>query len=169
MIPTLKYAWLTIKHKYYVFLAGIRIGCPIWRLITHDLSKFSLKELPYYGNQFFGNKDNPTGFMNCWLHHQNHNDHHWEYWIPRTGHSRCTPPYKDNKPIIMPKKAILEMIADWLGASRSYEGRWPTIESWPWAEKNLDNILKRVHPSCRRYVRTTLNESLCRFKGGVSI
>ena len=141
----MKYFWLTIKHKWFVFLAGIKIGCPIWRLITHDLSKFSLSELPHYQRQFFGKADQPEKFVRCWLYHQNRNDHHWEYWIPRTGHNRCTPPYPDNVPIRMPLPAIKEMVADWMGASRAYEGKWPK-DSWPWFDKAWPTIKQRIHP-----------------------
>jgi len=152
---TLKYLWLTVKHKYFVFLAGLRVGCPIWRLITHDLSKFLPCELPNYGRQFFGTKDDPEGFIRCWIHHQNHNDHHWEYWIPRTGHNRCTPPYPDGVPVRMPKDAVLEMIADWFGASRAYEGKWPvSLENWGWFQNNFDKIV--IHPDTKKLIYITL-------------
>jgi hypothetical protein len=143
----MKYAWLTIKHKWFVFLAGLRVGCPLWRLILHDLSKFFPSELPHYNRQFFGAADDPAGFIRCWLRHQNRNDHHWEWWIPRTRHNRCTPPFPDDALIEMSDGAILEMIADWLGAGRAYERKWPTTETgWLWWEKNKAKILPRVHP-----------------------
>ena len=148
--PVLKYLWLTIKHKWFVFLAGFKITCPFWRLITHDLSKFLPSELPHYGNQFFGKANQPLNFITCWVRHQNRNDHHWEYWIPRTGHNKCVPPYKDNEPIPMPLPAVCEMVADWIGASRAYEGKWPD-ENWPWYRDNIDKI--RLHPDTRRYVQ----------------
>jgi hypothetical protein len=140
MSSTYKYFKLTIKHKWFVFLAGLKVGCPIWRLIKHDWTKFLPSELSYYGNQFFGKADNPQGFIKCWLHHQNMNDHHWEYYIPRTGHNRCNPPYPDNEPIDMTDDAIKEMVADWLGASRAYEGKWPTKGDWKWFDNNFDRI-----------------------------
>jgi hypothetical protein len=34
-----KYFWLTIMHKWFVFLAGFKTGAPLWRLIIHDWSK----------------------------------------------------------------------------------------------------------------------------------
>lgn len=136
----MKYFILTIKHKWFVFWAGLKLKAPIWLLITHDLSKFRLSELPHYQRQFFGKGDDPAGFISCWLRHQNRNKHHWEYWIPRTGHNRCEPPYKDNEPIPMPDKYIKEMIADWIGASRAYEGKWPKKENWNWLKNNLDKI-----------------------------
>ena len=141
----MKYLWLTLKHKWFVFLAGIKIKVPIWKLILHDWTKFLPSELPHYQCQFFGKADDPNGFINAWLHHQNSNKHHWEYWIPRTGHNRCTPPYPDNEPILMPENVIREMIADWMGASRAYEGKWPTKDNWKWMDNNLPKILLHIH------------------------
>ena len=143
----MKYFILILKHKWFVFLAGLKIKAPLWNLITHDLSKFRLSELPHYQRQFFGKKDDPEGFIRCWVRHQNRNPHHWEYWIPRTGHNKCEPPYKDNEPIPMPEKYIKEMIADWLGASRAYRGKWPEKDNWPWLDNNLQEI--RIHQYTR--------------------
>lgn len=139
----MKYFWLTIKHKWFVFIAGLKVKAPIWRLLIHDWSKFLPAELPHYQKQFFGLANNPKGFINCWLHHQNLHPHHWEYWIPRTGHNRCNPPYRDNMPIPMPEWAVREMVADWLGAGRSYEGKYPNVNNWVWFEKNKNKF--RLH------------------------
>lgn len=143
----MKYFWLIIKHKYFVFKAGLKIGVPIWRLITHDLSKFSPFELPHYQKQFFGRADDPEGFIKCWIYHQNRNDHHWEYWIPRTGHRRCEQLYKDNQPIPMSEGAIKEMIADWKGASRAYNGEYPDFNNWGWFSNNWPRIKKKSSPT----------------------
>lgn len=140
----MKYFWLTLKHKWFVFLAGLKTKAPLWRLVIHDWTKFTPWELPHYQRQFFGKADDPEGFMRCWLHHQNHNPHHWEYWVPRTVHAKCPKAFLDNKPIPMPEWAVREMVADWLGASRAYEGVWPQPGKWPWFEKNIFKI--RVHP-----------------------
>ncbi len=142
-MTTLKYAWLAIKHKWFVLLAGRKTGACLWDLLIHDLSKFRPSELPHYGRQFFGAADDPEGFIRCWLRHQNRNKHHWEYWIPRTGHNRCDPPYADNEPIPMPMRYVREMIADWMGAGRAYEGRWPNWNSWAWFQKNVGRM--RLH------------------------
>lgn len=190
-IPTCKYAWLTIKHKYYVFRAGIKTKAPIWNLLVHDWSKFTPSELPHYGRQFFGDKSEPEKFDQAWLHHQNVNKHHPEYWIPRTRHTRSdsdgtryliqsygdgkelwlydskkslriTPYVEDdlselsnharlvylrnelNKvpvPLDMPEKYVREMLADWLGAGRAYNGKYPDLtHSWPWLEENWNKL-----------------------------
>ena len=154
----MKYLWLTIKHKWFVFLAGLRTGAPIWRLIIHDWTKLTPSELPHYQRQFFGKADDPGGFIRCWIHHQNANPHHWEYWVPRTGHNRCSPPYRDNMPVEMPDWAVREMVADWLGASRAYDGRWPTKDNWPWFKTNFRKI--RVGPETRIFIQQVILETL---------
>lgn len=133
----MRYFWLTLKHKWFVLIAGRRTGCPMWRLLLHDWTKFLPCELPHYQRQFFGSKDDPAGFARCWTHHQNSNPHHWEYWIPRTGRPA-------NEPIPMPSWAVREMVADWLAAGRAYEGKWPVAGDWPWLREHWGKI--RVHP-----------------------
>lgn len=154
----MRYFWLIWRHKWFVFLAGLRTGAPIWRLVVHDWTKFLPSELPHYQRQFFGKADDPAGFIACWIHHQNHNPHHWEYWVPRTGHTRCVPPYPDNEPIPMPEWACREMVADWMGASRAYEGRRPSAGNWPWLEKNWPGVARRAHPWTRERLLTILLE-----------
>ncbi len=146
----MKYFWLTLKHKWFVLLAGLKTKAPLWRLILHDWTKLTPTELPHYQRQFFGKADDPKGFINCWIHHQNHNPHHWEYWIPRTGHNRCTPLFPDNEPVPMPEGIVREMVADWMGASRAYEGQWPSKNKWLWYSTNRHKI--RVHPDTRKLI-----------------
>ena len=134
-----KYARLTVKHKWFVFLAGLKMCVPIHRLIVHDLSKFGRSELLAYGRQFFGDKGDPDGFARAWLHHQNVNPHHWEYWISRSGHNRGKQAGKHHKPFVlpMPDTYVREMIADWMGASRAYTGSW---EMTDWLVENLPRM-----------------------------
>lgn len=139
IIPTLRYLWLTIRHKYFVFKVGLQIECPLWRLMIHDWTKFLPCELPHYGRQFFGSEDDSYNFNKAWLHHQNLNDHHWEWWISRTMHNKSQ--RTDTGMLYMSEEAIKEMVADWLGASRAYEGKWPeSFESWEWYQKNFNNL-----------------------------
>lgn len=32
-----------IRHKWFVFIAGLQTGAPLWRLIIHDWTKFLLQ------------------------------------------------------------------------------------------------------------------------------
>ena len=146
MIPTLKYIWLTIKHKWFVFLAGLKTKTPLWQLIIHDWSKLTLSEAPHYGRQFFGKGDDPLGFSYAWNHHQKSNKHHWEYWVMVTGHNRGG--FPDGAALPMPERYVREMVADWMGASRAYEGKWPvTLGRWPWWQKNFSKL--NLHPKTR--------------------
>lgn len=132
----MRYFLLTLKHKLFVFIEGLRVGVPIWQLIIHDWSKLLPWDCYQYNKQFFGKKDSPYDFIWAWIRHQNRHPHHWEYWIPRTGHNRCTPPYPDNKPIPMQVRYIREMIADWLGAGWAYNKKRVNLNNWEWFNKN---------------------------------
>lgn len=154
----MRYAWLTLKHKWFVLLAGLRTKAPLWRLLIHDWTKFLPSELPHYQRQFFGKADRPLSFARCWLRHQNRHAHHWEYWVPRTGHTRCVPPYPDNDPLPMPEWAVREMVADWLGASRAYEGIWPNMKNWAWLKKNWSRVCPRMHHQSYELLLEVLTE-----------
>lgn len=139
----MKYAWLTLKHKWYVLLAWRKFGWSsftLWKAITHDLSKFSRVELSHYNRHFCGDKRDPVGFATAWLHHQNCNPHHWEYWITRSDHSHGRSGAVDGC-LLMPIPDVIEMIADWMGASMAYTGSWEISE---WLDKNLSRM--QLHP-----------------------
>ena len=155
MIPILKYLWLTIKHKCFVFLAGLKTKTPLYLLIIHDWSKFTFAEAPHYGRQFFGTADDSLGFSNAWNHHQKINKHHWEYWVMVSGHNRGG--YLDGSALPMPEKYAREMVADWMGASRAYEGKWPqSLETWGWFQNNFAKI--NIHPETRVLILKILQE-----------
>jgi hypothetical protein len=131
------------KHKWFVFCAGLKTRAPLWQLLWHDMSKFSPSEFPHYARKFHGGDTDPMGFGLAWLHHENANPHHWGYWIPRSG--RYT-----NKPLEMPERYVREMVADWLGASRSYEGEWPvSITTWNWFMNSFAGIVMHENTQVR--------------------
>ena len=146
-----KYAWLTIKHRWFVLVAGLRLGVPLHLLLLHDLSKFGPYELRAYGRQFFGDESDPLSFSYAWLHHQRTNKHHWEAWVPITGHNRGG--YEDLEPLPMPEQYAREMLADWVGASRAYEGHWPTGE-WSWLHQHWKKL--RLHPETRGFLASLI-------------
>lgn len=146
----MKYLILTLKHKYFVFLACRRMKVSLWQALIHDWTKFLPAELPHYDRHFFGDRGDPAGFEAAWLHHQNHNPHHWEYWISRAEHFKSE---TGDGCIEMPEKYVREMIADWMGAGRAYTGSWDITE---WLNKNLSRI--RVHPNTRRLLNDLLLE-----------
>ncbi len=144
----LKYLSYILRHKWFVLIAGLRIGAPFWRLIVHDWSKMLPCEWSPYAEWFYGKKKSrewfdlqskygcaelaPWGasvedhFKEAWLHHLHFNPHHWQYWILRNDDgSTSTLP--------MPEKFIREMVADWMGAGRAITGQW---EATTWYIKN---------------------------------
>jgi hypothetical protein len=134
-----------------VFWASLSLGLSLWRAIKHDSSKFTRAELPHYQRQFYGDKGDPEGFAVAWLHHQNHNDHHWEYWITRSDHSHGRNSAADGC-LPMPQECVREMIADWLGASRTYTNSWDVTD---WLKKNLAKM--RLHPRTYELIHLELN------------
>ena len=127
-----------VIHKWFVFLAGLRLGVPVWRLVVHDWQKFTHWEFKAYARnfQFKGEKAEKAGFdfSYAWLHHENTAPHHWGYWIPRAGRYA-------NMPLPMPETYVREMVADWLGASRAYTGSWDMHD---WLQKNLSGIVDNM-------------------------
>jgi hypothetical protein len=148
-----KYATVSIKHKWHMFKAARTVGgVGLWRVLKHDVSKFSFSELPHYGQQFFGEPQFTIEWEQAWLHHQNRNDHHWEYWIPR---KRLMPSGCRLMPeaIRMPSVCVREMVADWLAASKAHTGDW-----WmgPWLVQNFHKM--HLHPQTQSEIRGILGK-----------
>lgn len=141
------YFWAIIKHKWFVLLASFKTGLPLWLAITHDLSKLTWAELPHYSRQFFGDKGDPEGFAIAWLHHQNRNDHHWEWWVTRSDYNQ----HAINGCLPMSSIAILHMITDWIAVRRAQFETW---DSSKWKPLGLYNA--KVHPDTRKRVSSEL-------------
>lgn len=142
----LRYLSYVIRHKWFVLVAGLRTGAPLWRLLIHDWSKFLPSEWGPYVRWFYGPEPavvKAAAFDRAWLHHQHANPHHWQHWILRE-HDGGT------KTLAMPEHFAREMVADWMGAGRAITGRWEVAE---WYAKNREKIL---HPSTRALVRRLL-------------
>lgn len=94
------------------------------RLIFHDLSKYSTREHGGYAFRDFQAKRDtfPVQFRfeGAWHHHKVSNSHHPEYWwsVNRQGMGKF---------IDMPMIDIVEMIADWMGAGKTYGS---SLEAW---------------------------------------
>jgi len=152
-----EYANSLNRHIINVTEAGKTIGVPQEQLVIHDQSKWSEEEFPYYARKFFGGEAPinaeriPNDFAAAWLHHMNHNQHHWQYWIFPDG---FTPKGSDVEAgvIEMPRRFALEMVADWMGSSKTYTGSWD-MQSWLW--ENMPHI--RVHSRTAEYLREVLD------------
>lgn len=108
----LKYFKTICIHKWYVFIECCKQGI-IWQGIIHDMSKFSPSEFIASARYFNGDK-NDREYQYAWIHHKNHNKHHWQYWVDidsETGEFILP-----NIPI----KYMKEMYADMVGASKTY-------------------------------------------------
>jgi len=160
MVKHWQYLNYVLRHKWFVFLAGLKTGAPLWRLIIHDWSKFLPREWKPYVDYFYGDKDKiqfddwskattkyghadgaPYGawakerFNIAWNIHQNRNPHHWQYWVLIQDNDE--PRYF---PVGMPDKFIKEMVADWAGAGRAITGKWEVSE---WYMKNRLKMIMR--------------------------
>lgn len=143
------------EHKRYVLEAGLMVGgIPLEQLFNHDASKFLPEEFPHYARQFFGDKGDPDGFARAWLHHCNHNPHHWQYWIFPDGFSPAGSDVVNGR-VEMPEIYVREMVADWMGASRAYTKSWDMTE---WLLKNLPRVKASVHPLTILKIEQVLKE-----------
>lgn len=157
-----QYAKYLMRHKWFVFVAGLRTKAPLWRLVIHDWSKFLPCEWVPYSDYFYGEKarlqkeewDDSrywpaaqkyyVAFDRAWLHHQHANPHHWQHWILREDSG-------ETKQLPIPEHFAREMVADWMGAGRAITGRWETRE---WYEKNATKI--QLQPDTRHFVEKLL-------------
>lgn len=49
-----RYLSYVLRHKWWVLVAGLRTGAPLWRLLIHDWSKFLPAEWGGYVRAFYG-------------------------------------------------------------------------------------------------------------------
>lgn len=138
------------EHIAYVKEAGRRIGVPPEQLDFHDESKWKEPEFSGYALHFKGGGA-PNEFATAWIHHIHHNPHHWQHWIFPDGY---TPEGSnvENGIVRMPEKYALEMIADWMGASKAYTRSWDISE---WLKANIPRV--SVHSETAKYLREQLD------------
>jgi len=142
-----------LVHKWYVLVAGRRLRAPLWRLLVHDLSKFTPLEFYDYAEQFYGDRQNIMGFLQAWLHHQNTNPHHWQWWVLRQEEA-----YPGNTEALpMPLSYVREMVADWFAASKAYNGKWPNPNDYTWYKAHRPKM--HLHPITERQIARVLHEA----------
>lgn len=140
-----------LRHKWFVLLAGLQLGVPLWRLLIHDWTKFTPAEWGPYVRNFF----NPDGsrrqgqaktleFELAWLHHQR-NKHHWEAWVI-VGHNYVL------NPLPMPETYVREMVADWIGAGRANGQN----DVHGWFRQNRSKMT--LHPLTAEYIEKVLKK-----------
>lgn len=150
----LKYLSYLARHKWYVTVECFRVGL-YWRGLTHDLSKLLPGEWIPYANYFYGGppvdttkgyyKPTTTGddeFDFAWLLHQKRNDHHWQWWMLPEDNGGV-------KIIPMSKEARLEMLCDWIGASKA-QGRGGISSVAEWYQENKRKM--QLHQKTRTWI-----------------
>ena len=145
--PDLKYAGYIILHKLYVYQAGRKLGLGRVQLLLHDLHKLTPTEWKPYTDTFYRNLGSLArdAFDRAWLHHKKTmGKHHWQYWILMADNGTW-------KPLEMPEKYRLEMLADWMGAGKAITGKMDVQE---WYRANRDRMI--LHPNTRRLVERVL-------------
>lgn len=110
------------EHIKNVVTFGSWMGIDQHQLGMHDLSKFSGEEFPHYAMQFHSDEEWKDKFDGAWLHHIQNNKHHWNSWVIVGSGGKV-------RPVVMPKKYIMEMVADWHGANKTYQNSWD-ISIW---------------------------------------
>lgn len=167
-LMTLKYIAV---HKWYVFVECLKFGIPL-RGLLHDNSKLLPREFFPYAHYFYGRNGilrivSPNkgychnagateeekrdaekcrlkaDFNFSWNGHAHNNKHHWQRWLMPDRNEEgeivisCTP---------MPRKYVLELVADWRGAGKA-QGKPDTLA---WYKENKDRMF--LHPDTRKMV-----------------
>lgn len=147
-----------------------------WQGLIHDLSKWRPSEFIPYAQHFYWTQKQtdketfeamgrwgcaeaaPYGFYAkdrfniAWLHHQNRNKHHWQYWVRMNDDGLVVP-------MEMPKKYVKEMLCDWWGASVATGNGG---NSKDWYEKNKKNTL--LDEGTRQYFERAVQNSITPYK-----
>lgn len=150
-MKTIKHLKTICKHKYWVFYYCCKAGIP-WRGLVHDFSKFSPTEF-FESVKYYQGTSSPIdvckkdkGWSAAWMHHKGRNRHHFEYW------------WDNNGPVKMPYKDALELICDYLGAGRAYQGRnfsyRSELEWWENKSKTLDE--SKIDYHTKEYITAML-------------
>jgi hypothetical protein len=167
MIASLRFLHATLVHKWHVYHAGRRLGVSRWQLLIHDLSKFRPAEFVPYGKFFYAlpgagwlkavpDANFKQEMLKGWLAHIHRNPHHWQHWALINGASvvasrGTTVDVNPIDALPMPRKYVREMLADWMGAGRAYQGEYPkSVAEWKWWQENKNAIV--LHESSRMWL-----------------
>lgn len=134
-------------HKRLVMEHCFKVG--LYRQgLMHDLSKYTPSEFIagckyYQGNRSPNNAQREDiGYSAAWLHHKGRNKHHYEYWLDYS-----IDPKEGIIGMKMPVKYVVEMFADRVAASKTYEGdRYEDSHPLQYYEKGAARLGKMIHP-----------------------
>lgn len=133
-----------LTHKWWVFYYACKLGIP-WQGFMHDMSKFHPTEF-FESVKYYKGTSSPIpeckkdkGYSEAWLHHKGRNPHHYEYWTDNYD--------LGTNAVKMPYKYVLELIADYLAAGRTYRGKNFTFtDEWDWWIMKRANFTLKIHP-----------------------
>lgn len=152
----LKYLRYVLRHKFYVYQEGRKLGLGRIQLLVHDFQKFLPSEWFPYVETFYGHKldsvldkeeltAHSNSFDRAWLHHQKlGGKHHWQWWVLQEDDGA-------EKVLEMPDKYRREMLADWRGAGRAIHGKDET-DSW----YRKSRLGRKLHPDTQAWVEQEL-------------
>lgn len=136
---------------------GVLLLLQIWYSITnitYDLSKFSPTEFLESIKFYQGGKSSPIpaakkaqGYSLAWQHHKGRNKHHYEYWTDNYDLGTTC--------IKMPYKYVLELVADYLAAGRTYRGKnFTFVDEYEWWMKCKD--YRKIHEDTKQLITKML-------------
>lgn len=151
VLKYIKYFRYLIRHKFYLFVVGLKLKVPIWQLIVHDYSKLFPSILKPYANSVeygYNYKNWPQKAkddfdLGC-LRHFRIEKHHFQAWV-LFHDSGCL------KALEIPDNYLRELLADWLSAGKAKTGKW---EAKSWYSQRKDKII--LHPNTRRKLEELL-------------
>lgn len=157
MKRNLAYLYYVVMHKYYIIVAGRKLGLPIWQLLAHDWSKFTPTEWPHYARTFYDENGKSQykpdhQYQIAWFMHRHRHPHHWQFWVEVTN-DNIRDGFYISIPVAMTDRYILEMVADWAASSKIKTGSW---DVWSWALENIPNM--RIHHETLAKVWATITK-----------
>ena len=150
----LKHLKTVRTHRKYVRKMCWKLGL-YWQGIVHDLSKYSITELKMC--KYWTGKGSPhqacreaIGYSPSWIHHYHKNKHHYQYWWGEDEEGKILP-------IKMPYKYALELIADYLGAGKAYNGNnFSFKDELDWWRNHVKTI--KMHDETKAFVTSILSD-----------
>ncbi|MHA7966732.1 DUF5662 family protein [Paenibacillus sp. CAU 1782] len=150
MKPYWRYFLYVLDHKLNVLIECWKAGLYV-QGIFHDMSKFLPQEFFPYALKFYSNQKGEgieLRWKKAWLYHQNHNKHHWEYWIVNKYTKEALP---------MPEKYLIEMVCDWKSFSRKW-GR--KVKESNLIERMMASDSIILHPVTREDLENYIKRSI---------
>lgn len=150
-----QYLKYVLRHKFYVWREGRKLGLSWWILLIHDWQKFTPTEWSPYVWSFYGPwkySERPQwlvdSFNRAWLHHIHYGPHHWQHWLLV---------YDDDKEaeeaLPIPERYTVEMLADWRAAGLAITGQDNTKE---WYLKRRERFQRVIHQDARKWIEKQL-------------